>query len=355
MLLSKDPLEERGGQTNGYTYCANDPVNRTDPSGNRLLVPACLLDPSGRDSHVGRLVRDELYDVYGTKHPKAWTNRTDIDLTIGHTDVLNQHTYGVVDLFDRLPAAIWGEIAKDPNPHGVLLRGALERETVIRGEHKGMVQWGGVDPPPPPQRHQVTEGLSQLGNTLIGLGEDVVGTVAPETARDVANTARWAQESTLNVVDAAGRAVAHKVEDTVQSAIDAAGGLVNAAGTWVEAKVQQLPSPLKVGLARAGVPGPGVRPDHHHREPHGGTRQVRAQRGHADQPADPRERAVHPTGGRRQAGRVHVPVRGRPAERGPEQHRERAAPGPAHAGGGRDRGRGGSTEPVEGHQRRERG
>ena len=33
-FLSKDPLEEAGGSPNPYLYCANDPVNRTDPSGN---------------------------------------------------------------------------------------------------------------------------------------------------------------------------------------------------------------------------------------------------------------------------------------------------------------------------------
>jgi len=34
VFLSKDRIEERSGQTNWYLYCGNDPVNKTDPSGN---------------------------------------------------------------------------------------------------------------------------------------------------------------------------------------------------------------------------------------------------------------------------------------------------------------------------------
>jgi RHS repeat-associated protein len=36
-FLSKDPIEQAGGHDNLYLYCANDPVNQTDPSGNRVL------------------------------------------------------------------------------------------------------------------------------------------------------------------------------------------------------------------------------------------------------------------------------------------------------------------------------
>lgn len=52
-FLSKDPLEEKGGppvryltkipnvttsaNPNSYLYCANDPVNKTDPSGNEVF------------------------------------------------------------------------------------------------------------------------------------------------------------------------------------------------------------------------------------------------------------------------------------------------------------------------------
>ena len=38
VFLSKDPIEERGGSTNFYLYCANDPVNKIDPSGNRFVI-----------------------------------------------------------------------------------------------------------------------------------------------------------------------------------------------------------------------------------------------------------------------------------------------------------------------------
>ena len=41
-FLKPDPIKERSGQTNFYMYCGNDPVNRTDPSGNRLLVDPYL-------------------------------------------------------------------------------------------------------------------------------------------------------------------------------------------------------------------------------------------------------------------------------------------------------------------------
>lgn len=42
-FLTKDPIEDTGGSPNLYLYCFNDPVNRTDPSGNEpqpgLVIP----------------------------------------------------------------------------------------------------------------------------------------------------------------------------------------------------------------------------------------------------------------------------------------------------------------------------
>ena len=114
--LKPDPIKEQSGQTNWYLYCGNDPVNKTDPSGNRILVrydTAVHCNVTGKDfSWPADILRDELYYTY-----KTWQPAETIRFTLG-TDVRRQgsdetflHTYRPLDIYDVLPVETWGRIA----------------------------------------------------------------------------------------------------------------------------------------------------------------------------------------------------------------------------------------------------
>jgi RHS repeat-associated protein len=142
-FLSKDPIEQAGGHDNLYLYCANDPVNQTDPSGNRFLVRKCDWRNNGPypESHAGRTLRDGLWRTYAENNAAIrksyWGGRTDINLLIGRVEPVNGHEYGVLNLFDNLPAAVWGEAEKDKGPNGDAIRDALRRDWVITGPGAG--------------------------------------------------------------------------------------------------------------------------------------------------------------------------------------------------------------------------
>ena len=114
VLLSKDPLGERGGQTNWYAYCANDPVNRTDPSGNRLLVPQenCIKTQGGPyggnyASFAGDILRDELVRAYAPLDPPQ-----DFNLPASQwLDHPNGEKYRVLKPYQSFPPSLWLKLA----------------------------------------------------------------------------------------------------------------------------------------------------------------------------------------------------------------------------------------------------
>jgi RHS repeat-associated protein len=148
-FLSKDPIEYAGGDTNLYRYTANDPVNRTDPSGNRLYVQ----DLYGRckkagseysnefKSAEGDILRDELWNVY-----HAWENKDDVRLYARNDPTIRGDTKKRLEL-TQLPAEFWSAVTKDytggnRSLHAQTITDALKEDWWIEKQFDGIRETG---------------------------------------------------------------------------------------------------------------------------------------------------------------------------------------------------------------------
>jgi hypothetical protein len=100
-FLSKDPLEELGGSPNLYLYCANDPVNKTDPSGNTSTQDK-ILGVLGIDPASVQKLR-----ACNFKWPEFSCWRTNWDLVKGCGALLEKYTFSQFKL---------ESLKKDPKP-----------------------------------------------------------------------------------------------------------------------------------------------------------------------------------------------------------------------------------------------
>jgi RHS repeat-associated protein len=47
--LQRDPIDIASGDPNLYRYCGNEPVNWTDPDGQKIMIVTCSVAKRGGD------------------------------------------------------------------------------------------------------------------------------------------------------------------------------------------------------------------------------------------------------------------------------------------------------------------
>jgi RHS repeat-associated protein len=149
-FLSTDPIGVDGG-TNLYLNCNNDPVNCTDPSGHRVLIPQCL---KGTMKDPSVVLREQLEDAFGwgaMEPPKPLTTVDLKDEKCASFQDLAGPPVTKLCLVEDLPYDVWGRIAyhfknQKLNANAVPAGGALP----------GLLAW------------QINRGLSQDVGITIG-------------------------------------------------------------------------------------------------------------------------------------------------------------------------------------------
>ena len=128
-FLNRDPVGLDAGDANLYRYAGNDPVNQIDPSGKRMLVPAGQSDPAWPFSWPSDALRDEIRDKFSGTLPVTASGR----LQQSSRDEVTGQMYGVVDLFDGLPADFWGKVSTTIKTNSLAwkLNYAIEKDVVI--------------------------------------------------------------------------------------------------------------------------------------------------------------------------------------------------------------------------------
>ncbi len=166
-FLSKDPDGFGAGDANLFRYANNDPVNNTDPSGKRVLVPEADFTTWELDPCNSRLLpyphvplrairtftRSPLADVLAGQIERDTgftpiTGNRRLHLRLG-VEGVRGYDYGVVDLFGGLPAAFWAKARvrarAGPGSVSALILSSLERDYAISAGGGGSLTWG--DPP----------------------------------------------------------------------------------------------------------------------------------------------------------------------------------------------------------------
>jgi RHS repeat-associated protein len=124
-FASPDPEGFAAGDANLYRYAFNDPVNHTDPSGRRLLVPKCGLKLFQARVESGDYITQQYSDpadalggeIQSAYDVRPYLPRFGPHVPIRGEDVtIGPNTYRQVDLYDSLPANFWGQVRYGPAP-----------------------------------------------------------------------------------------------------------------------------------------------------------------------------------------------------------------------------------------------
>ena len=120
--LSEDRSGYKGGDLNLYRYCFNDPVNQTDPSGNKIFVgegDITRCAKGGLRSDVTDRLRDEIYTSATVPWPtdsseNQWTSAGSRSFMFSGTANRNERIYGTIDgLGRRLPPIFWSYLKEN--------------------------------------------------------------------------------------------------------------------------------------------------------------------------------------------------------------------------------------------------
>jgi RHS repeat-associated protein len=195
-FLGRDPDGFSAGDANLYRYAGNDPVNRVDPSGKRVLVPECNFlersffgsvkpDTDKRPySGTSDILREQIYSAYNLagQSPRGRLGFSDYSRVKGRE-------YGTVDLFDGLPAAVWGMVDKTvrSNRLSKLLSTALNEDLVIQGYHDAAHNWLVWSEPEETWGYWLTKKAAGFANALLQAGATLFGGLTRGLKEGVSN------------------------------------------------------------------------------------------------------------------------------------------------------------------------